>query len=223
MNISRNPELKGSSFTLSVLHMFNNNIETVVDFLSQKSEQAPAFFLSAPIVINIEKVETYINFAALRAGILKAGMIPVGISGAKDKKMQKMALKAGFALMSSAKQMQDITTVQTSPVKVIRTPIRSGQQIYAENGDLVIFNHVSAGAEVIADGSIHIYGTMRGRAIAGAKGQKQAKIICHNLQAELISIAGCYWLSDRIDSQFWQQKVLISRCDDTLEIESLTF
>lgn len=203
--------------------MFNNNIETVVDFLSQKSEQAPAFFLSAPIVINIEKVETYINFAALRAGILKAGMIPVGISGAKDKKMQKMALKAGFALMSSAKQMQDITTVQTSPVKVIRTPIRSGQQIYAENGDLVIFNHVSAGAEVIADGSIHIYGTMRGRAIAGAKGQKQAKIICHNLQAELISIAGCYWLSDRIDSQFWQQKVLISRCDDTLEIESLTF
>ncbi len=62
------------------------------------------------------------------------------------------------------------------PTKIIRTPVRSGQQIYAKNCDLVIMNHVSAGAEIIADGCIHIYGTMRGRAIAGASGQQQARI-----------------------------------------------
>lgn len=105
---------------------------------------------------------------------------------------------------------------------MIRTPVRSGQQIYAKDGDLVILSHVSAGAEVIADGSIHIYGTLRGRAIAGASGQREARIICHDLQAELISIAGRYWLSDQIESQFWQQRVMLSMTDESLYLETLT-
>ncbi len=111
---------------------------------------------------------------------------------------------------------------QMAPTKVIRTPVRSGQQIYAKDGDLVILSHVSAGAEVIADGSIHIYGTLRGRAIAGASGQREARIICHDLQAELISIAGRYWLSDQIESQFWQQRVMLSMTDESLYLETLT-
>ncbi|MDG4870474.1 septum site-determining protein MinC, partial [Guyparkeria sp. 1SP6A2] len=81
---------------------------------------------------------------------------------------------------------------------------------------LVILSHVSPGAEVIADGSIHIHGTLRGRAIAGASGQREAKIICNDLQAELVSIAGNYWLSDQIDSQFWQNKVMLSLNDESL-------
>src|SRR5690606_23138843 len=111
---------------------------------------------------------------------------------------------------------------QIAPTKVIRTPIRSGQQVYAKDSDLVILNHVSAGAEVIADGSIHIHGSLRGRAIAGASGQTEAKIICHDLQAELVSIAGNYWLSDQIESEFWQKKVMLSMVDDSLHFETLT-
>ncbi|MBN8124779.1 septum site-determining protein MinC, partial [Vibrio vulnificus] len=88
-------------------------------------------------------------------------------------------------------------------------------------GDLVILNHVSPGAEVIADGSIHIHGTLRGRAIAGASGQKEARIICHDLQAELVSIAGNYWLSEQIESEFWQKKVMLSMTEESLHFELL--
>ena len=109
-----------------------------------------------------------------------------------------------------------------APTKVVRTPVRSGQQVYAKDGDLVVLAHVSEGAEVIADGSIHIHGTLRGRAIAGASGQSEARIICHNLQAELISIAGDYWLSDQIASEFWKQKVMISKAEESLHLETLT-
>lgn len=82
-------------------------------------------------------------------------------------------------------------------------------------------NHVSAGAEIIADGCIHVYGTLRGRAIAGANGQHQAQIFCQNLQSELVSIAGCYWLSDKIPAEFWGKGVVISLAENNLNIEPL--
>lgn len=219
--MSHTPDLKGSSFTLSVLHLSDNEVKKTIDFLNEKVNQAPAFFASAPIVINISKVEGELDFPALKSGISDAGMIPVGISGCKDKRAQNLASEAGFAIMSESKSRTQ-APASFAPTKVVRTPIRSGQQVYAKDGDLVILNHVSAGAEVIADGSIHIHGTLRGRAIAGASGQKDAKIFCNDLQAELVSIAGNYWLSDKIESEFWQKKVMVSMLDDSLRIETLT-
>ncbi|MGF1742119.1 septum site-determining protein MinC [Vibrio profundum] len=219
--MSQTPDLKGSSFTLSVLHLSDNDVEQSIQFLTQKVEQAPSFFTSAPVVINIAQVDGEINFSQLKQGIQSAGLIPVGITGAKSKKAQSLASDVGFAIMSSSKPPPK-APINLSPTKVIRTPVRSGQQIYAKNSDLVLLNHVSAGAEVIADGSIHIHGTLRGRAIAGASGLKEAKIICHDLQAELVSIAGNYWLSDQIDSELWKKKVMLSMSDDTLHFDILT-
>ena len=72
------------------------------------------------------------------------------------------------------------------------TPVRSGQQIYADNRDLTVLTTVGAGAEVIADGSVHIYGPLRGRALAGAQGNEQARIFCREFHAELVAIAGHY-------------------------------
>ena len=218
--MSNTPDLKGSSFTLSVLHLSDNHITNTIDFLKQKIAQAPAFFANAPVVINIAKVDGDIDFVQLKNGISEANLIPVGISGCKDKRSQTLASEAGFAVMTASNSPAN-APAKMAPIKVVRTPIRSGQQVYAKDGDLVILNHVSAGAEVIADGSIHIHGTLRGRAIAGASGQKEARIICHDLQAELVSIAGNYWLSDQIESEFWQQKVMLSMNDDSLLFESL--
>ncbi len=218
--MSNTPDLKGSSFTLSVLHLSDNHISNTIDFLKQKIAQAPAFFANAPVVINIAKVDGDIDFVQLKNGISEANLIPVGISGCKDKRSQTLASEAGFAVMTASNNPTN-APAKMAPTKVVRTPIRSGQQVYAKDGDLVILNHVSAGAEVIADGSIHIHGTLRGRAIAGASGQKEARIICHDLQAELVSIAGNYWLSDQIESKFWQQKVMLSMNDDSLLFESL--
>jgi septum site-determining protein MinC len=84
------------------------------------------------------------------------------------------------------------------PPVVIRQPVRSGQIIYAEATDLVILAPVNPGAEVVADGHVHIYATLRGRAVAGAQGMTDARIFCQKLEAELVAISGAYLLSDDI-------------------------
>ncbi|MFA0122884.1 septum site-determining protein MinC, partial [Vibrio sp. 10N.261.48.A2] len=142
------------------------------------------------------------------------------VAGCSDKRMQNLAKEAGFAVMTASKSPSQ-APAKMAPIKVARTPIRSGQQVYAKDGDLLILSHVSAGAEVIADGSIHIHGTLRGRAIAGASGQTEAKIICNDLQAELVSIAGNYWLSDQIESEYWQKKTMFSMANDVLHVDVL--
>lgn len=80
----------------------------------------------------------------------------------------------------------------------LRTPLRSGQVVYAEQCDAVVLAPVNAGAELIADGNIHVYGALRGRALAGAHGNEEARIFCKSLEAELVAIAGCYLRSDEI-------------------------
>ncbi|MGO1297096.1 MAG: septum site-determining protein MinC [Vibrio sp.] len=220
--MSNIPDLKGSSFTLSVLHLSDNQVANCVDFLKQKVDQAPAFFAGAPVVINIEKVGGEIDFPSLKQGISDAGFIPVGVTGCANKRTQNFARDAGFAVMTTTNAPKNVPASPRAPTKVVETPIRSGQQVYAKDSDLVILNHVSPGAEVIADGSIHIYGTLRGRAIAGASGQKKARIICQDLQAELVSIAGNYWLSDQIENEFWQQRVVLKMHEDSLYFELLT-
>lgn len=213
-------ELKGGSFTLSALHLVDGDIKKAADFLREKVDQAPNFFASAPVVIDISQTDDHIDFAQLKTAVQEAGMIPVGISGCKNAQYQSQAKEAGFAIMNAARQAKAAEPVMV-PTKIIRTPVRSGQQIYAKNSDLIIMNQVSAGAEIIADGCIHIYGTMRGRAIAGASGQQEARIFCHNLQSELISIAGNYWLSDKIQEEFWGKGVVISLAENNLNIEHL--
>jgi septum site-determining protein MinC len=81
---------------------------------------------------------------------------------------------------------------------VLRTPLRSGQVTYAEQADAVVLAPVNAGAELIADGNIHVYAALRGRALAGAHGNEDARIFCKSLEAELVAIAGCYLRSDEI-------------------------
>ncbi len=234
--MSRTPDLKGSSFTLSVLHLSDNNVEQAIHFLQEKVDQAPSFFASAPVVINIDKVANDVDFKQLKTGIQRTGMIPVGISGTKDQRIQALASDAGFAIMNASKSspspvkaraiseasVQNQAAPAQVATKVIRTPVRSGQQIYAKDGDLVILNHVSEGAEVIADGSIHIYGALRGRAIAGASGNHNAVIICNQLNAELMSIAGHYWLTEQFAPELLHKRVVLSLHNDSLKLESLT-
>jgi len=84
------------------------------------------------------------------------------------------------------------------PGLTVRTPVRSGQVIHAKGGDLVVVAPVSAGAELIADGNIHVYGPLRGRALAGASGNSDVSIFCLGLEAEFLSIAGRYLMSDQL-------------------------
>jgi septum site-determining protein MinC len=111
-------------------------------------------------------------------------------------------------------------TVATASTLIDR-PVRSGQRIYAAGGDLTVIAPVSSGAELMADGNIHIYAPMRGRVIAGLKGDAQARIFCQDLQAELVSVAGHYRVSENIPAELKGKRVQVFLDHEVLRIEPM--
>lgn len=232
-------ELKGSLFPLSVLHCPDLRISHLQPLLAAKLAQAPGFFLQAPVVINLQDTEGEADFNALIHLFRELKLVLVGVTGATA--LQKQAAQqAGLAVLQAGKQP---TVKQASPAvvevateamtqtmqpmqglpetKVVEQNVRSGQQIYAKGTDLVIKGAVGAGAEVIADGNIHIYGSLRGKAIAGASGDSNKRIFCYNMQAELVSIAGNYWLSHNLQGEFWGKSACIRWQGESLVISEL--
>lgn len=110
---------------------------------------------------------------------------------------------------------------QSQPGLVQIAPVRSGQQIYADHRDLTVLTAVGAGAEVIADGSVHIYGALRGRALAGAQGNAQARIFCREFHAELVAVAGHYKVLDDIPKDLIGKPAQVWLEDDQLRIAAL--
>lgn len=244
-------ELKGSLFTLTVLQLFADDLELLETQLAEKVKMAPKFFNSTPIVIDLHLLpaaqQQELDFYALRELLLAHSIIPVGVKGApkslntvieaaglgalaeahQPKKQEPPALMPAAEAESKPEQQvspepKTITVTKYQKPKIIRQTIRSGRQVYAPNGDLIIIGSVSAGAEILADGNIHVYGVLRGRALAGIKGDQSASIFCQAMQAELYSIAGIYLLSEDIPQDKINQSVFISLTDEKLQIESLT-
>jgi septum site-determining protein MinC len=110
----------------------------------------------------------------------------------------------------------------SSSALVITKPLRSGQRVYARHTDLVVIGMVSQGAEVIADGNVHVYGPLRGKAMAGARGDTSARIFTTHLDAELLAVAGVYRVvEDKLDRTLHNQPALVRLDGDTLRIEAL--
>lgn len=107
------------------------------------------------------------------------------------------------------------------PARVVTEPIRSGQQIYAESSDLIVLTTVSSGAEVIADGCVHVYGPLRGRAIAGARGDTQARVFCRRMEAQLLAVAGIYAVADQMQGALRGAPVQAYLADGKLRIDKL--
>lgn len=116
---------------------------------------------------------------------------------------------------------EPVVKISTQVSKVVNHPIRSGQQVYAADGDLIILASVSAGAEILADGNIHVYGALRGRALAGVKGNTKARIFCHSLGAELVSIAGQYKISEDIPGTAVGKPSQVYLEDDAIKFKEL--
>jgi len=124
---------------------------------------------------------------------------------------------------STSKEYTELVHESAEPVKsmLITQPVRSGQRIYA-HGDLIVMSQVSAGAEIMAEGNIHVYNTLRGRALAGVQGNTAARIFCLDLQAELISISGDYKTSEHLTKQMQKKPVQIYLQDHALIIKEIT-
>jgi septum site-determining protein MinC len=143
----------------------------------------------------------------------------IGLTG--DPQHRTVADELGLAWLSSNNVTVDPDTPEavsaTSPVPdetrnsalVIEGPVRSGVQIYAKDRDLVIIGQVSEGAEIMADGHVHVYGRLRGRVAAGVSGQADAEIFCLTFEPELVSLAGMYCGSDQIPEDLWSARVRV--------------
>ncbi len=231
-------QLKGGSFTLTVIQLFSPDCETLAETLPQKILQAPKFFSYAPVILDCQKIAedgVKIDFKALVQLLRDNRLIPVGVRGA-NMHQQTAAVLAGLAVMgesrieSSAKYAHgEPASPQAAPPvaaiassKLITQPVRSGQQSYTPESDLVVVASVSAGAELLSDRHIHVYGPLRGRALAGITGDPTARIFCQSLEAELVSIAGHYLPNDTLrEHAYWKQPVCISLQGENLQIALL--
>jgi septum site-determining protein MinC len=116
------------------------------------------------------------------------------------------------------KQTPEVTA---APTMVIRQPVRSGQQVVAQEGDLIILASVNAGAEVVASGNIHVYGALRGRAMAGVHGDADARVFCLQCNPELVAVTDAYVVNDSLESRVINHTVMISRGENGLEFDVL--
>jgi septum site-determining protein MinC len=237
-------EFKGSSFTLSVLHLKTSTLADIRADLVKKVAQAPDFFYLVPLVVSIEQLACPVDYKAVKTLIEEFNFTFVGFTGSVEKEQRQLIRELGFTFVNTTKAntvkvntskkatiaqesvATEVKAIASTPQshlytdKVHRGQIRSGQQVYAKDQNLVVIGSVSAGAEVIADGNIHVYGSLRGRAIAGAKGHHKAQIYCQNLEAELVSINGNYWLSESME-QHWGSPVYIHLTDSELTSSKL--
>ncbi|MFM8454271.1 MAG: septum site-determining protein MinC [Gammaproteobacteria bacterium] len=224
--------LKSGQYTITTLQLLEPDLNSLEIQLREKIGQAPKFFNQAPIVLDLTKTKEILNLnlSDLIACFKKLDLVLVALK-TNHPKIQVDAHILGIPLFSAQAQIieflnQSQSKEQTpsssyTASKTVMTPVRSGQQIYAKDSDLILLNTVSPGAEIMADGNVHVYSTVKGRILAGLRGNRQAMIFCQHLQAELISIAGSYKLSEDIPTQFWGKSVIITWHEEGLVIKPL--
>ena len=133
---------------------------------------------------------------------------------------QAAATTSGKKTATSATTNTDVPAA--APTMVVRGPLRSGQRVYARQSDLIVMGVVSRGAEVIADGNIHVYGPLRGKAMAGARGDTAARIFTTTLDAELVAVAGIYRVIDsKLPAELHQRPAVIQLQKDALHLTPL--
>ena len=243
-------ELKAATFTLPVIRLLGADMDVVAEQLGAKVDQAPDFFRNTPVVIDLSELSPRtddVQFPLL-VGLLRGyGMIPVGVRGGDDAQneaaeaMELAILGDAYvrkprAVAAKSAPQPGAPATQAAPggaraktpkptsgpaFKLVTRPVRSGQRVYAAGGDLSVVGPVSSGAELLADGNIHIYGPLRGRAIAGLNGDRKARIFCQDLHAELISVAGHYRVSENIPVALKGVPVQIFLDEEVLRIEKL--
>lgn len=226
--------LKAGLNPITTLLIQSNDLSQIQQELRAKVEQAPKMFVRLPCIFDFAELDDKIDLPSLHILCHEFGMLPIGVKNAQPEHIElleqleladfgkgnsKAAHKSGQKNTDSVKESQLSAAKAVAKTTVHKFPVRSGQQLRAE-GDLVIFGLVSAGAEVLAGGSIHIYGPLRGRALAGIQGNNQATISCQSLEAELVAIAGEYKLFEDSE-QHCSQASLIQLDDGRLNIESL--
>jgi septum site-determining protein MinC len=215
--------------------------------LAEQIRRSPRFFLNAPVVLDLRDATGFTGideFGEARDTLRRHTLTLVGVQNALPAQLEaaSAAELASFAPNSTGPRRQrqpeppgpNPAPAAASPppasappspergaatkTRLLTQPVRSGTQIYARGADLVVTAAVHTGAEIIADGNIHVYGPLRGRAMAGAAGDGEARIFCSRFEAELVSIAGRYLVSEQMPPEMRGLAVQIVLDDDRLTI-----
>jgi septum site-determining protein MinC len=223
-------ELKIGQVGIANLRVRTLDVERLAAEMRERVQRAPKLFARAAVIVDFSPLPGTPDAATARAlidALRGAGVIPVALAYGSSEN-QALAEALGLPLLAKfrAQYERDGVDPAPAPAPVAATaggapeppppppapasgepglmqlaPVRSGQQVYADNRDLTVLATVGAGAEVIADGSIHIYGALRGRALAGAQGNPKARIFCREFHAELVAIAGHYQVLEDIPKE----------------------
>lgn len=202
-------DLKNTSLPLVSVVLRSPDLTLLGQELHKRLRETPNFFNHDPVVIDLSALRVApaaLDFAALVALLRQYRMQPVAVAGATPEQMVA-ALAVGLSeapepvppppprVETVVKEVvrEVVREVPAgAPTMLLDRPLRSGQQVYAKGGDLIVLAPVNIGAEVIADGHVHVYAPLRGKAIAGARGNADARILTTCLEPELIAIAGVY-------------------------------
>lgn len=230
--------LRGGSYTLMVLPLAELARPDFFGRLRAKVAQAPSFFDGAPMLLDLEGTSggAAEDFTELGQRLRALRLVLVGVQGG-DETQQRAAAEAGLAIFPSwrvgSRGLREIEPLERAapappepepePLRplLVERPVRSGMRLYAEGRDLVVLAPVGAGAELLADGSIHVYGPLRGRALAGVSGDTTARIFCRRLEAELVSVAGHHRVAEEIAEPLLGRPAQVSLQGETLRIETM--
>jgi len=213
-------QFKSTRAALNELILLESDPALLAPLLAAHAARVPMLFNGMPVVLNLQQLPEQPSASTVQALVAlcrEQTLIPVGLKAGPGT-VTELCMQLQLADFSQQRRTAEPTPVagaaEPSPApepvttpeparaaKIITSPVRSGQQVYARGRDLVILSSVSAGAEVMADGHIHVYGPLRGRAMAGVSGDEQARIFCQSLEAELISIAGYFKTSEDLRSE----------------------
>ncbi|MCL6417303.1 septum site-determining protein MinC [Aestuariirhabdus sp. Z084] len=225
-------QFKAGLVPIMTLELHEDDLQTLAAEIADKAHQSPAMFDNTPVILALDKVpSSQIDIAELVTLCDQHGLRPIAVRGATTEKEPQIkalglsiftqpVIKSGTAVSQTSASEKAANPQKASSARIVSTPVRSGQQILAPDGDLIVTAPVSAGAELLARGNIHVYGALRGRALAGIQGDEHATVFCHSLEAELVSIAGHYRSGEPGDKQ-WKQPARISLCEQKICIDPL--
>jgi len=221
--------LRGGFYTLIVLELIDPDDLGFYAMLRDAMAQAPEFYRNAPVVVDLENLsKPRLNFGELVRRLRQCQFVPMGIQNGTDAQ-NEAAVAAGLAVLppGGAAPSGARAGARNAPPKakagetlIVTEPVRSGQQIYS-SGDMVILATVSAGAELMAEGHIHVYGALRGRAFAGLSGDTSARIFCRSLDAEMVAIAGIWLIRENLSDALIGRSTQISLENEKLRFQPL--
>ncbi len=231
--------VQGAVFTVMVVRAGLLRDPAFEAELAEQISRSPRFFLNAPVVLDLKDAAEFTapaEFADAKDVLRRHTLTLVGVQNALPAQVEAAAAAGLASFAPEFDTAAPAARRRTGPAPrpaagpptrprgsrskalLVTQPVRSGTQIYARGADLVVTAAVSPGAELMADGNIHVYGALRGRALAGASGDVEARIFCSRFEAELVSIAGRYLVSEQMPPEQRGLPVQIALVDDRLTI-----